>query len=474
MKKFKKIIKLIFIAILIFLVSGIILTKCTNCGKKKESSIAYAAEENISLYSSNSINLNNQLNNNFYHFEGEEFGGGSLILSEIFITNLPSYNFTLEILLNSSLPYYFNLLIFNASGQRVDAIRMTQSDNLFYYSVIYDDSFYSMVLHCIYLDGLSTQKYDYNFNLYFYAGEYVPGYGQGLAAGLQQGKAEGAQIARYGIFQNSTVSGEFVYSANNSDATTHEFTKNVSGLIPDYISNGINTGSIYSNYQVTYLNGYQYSLYNVTLVINLSEPFSYSNSQPILINGPSTSLVSGIVFIDINNRRYYCEFVYNPTGSNYSKVDENIVSTMAPIKAMELYFGRAADTLDNVSIFQDNGNYIGGFTDGYNDGFNDGKLEGFSLGNKTGYDKGYAEGEGAGYSKAISEGVSQIGLFTAAVSFIKLFFQLVTTFLETKIAGEITLGLLVIGLPAAFMIVNLAIGLVKKFLGARGASEGND
>ena len=43
--------------------------------------------------------------------------------------------------------------------------------------------------------------------------------------------------------------------------------------------------------------------------------------------------------------------------------------------------------------------------------------------------------------------------------------------MERKIVGDITFGLIIIGIPATLMIVDLIISLVRKFLGKGGGGE---
>lgn len=301
---------------------------------------------------------------------------------------------------------------------------------------------------------------------------YKEGYENGYNTGKEEGKAEGAELAQYGIFQNATVDAVFDYGDAPPEAPEQTITITKNGLTPIYVSNGINTNAIWKSNEI-YNNGtYDYTLESANLIINLSKPFIYSNDSPILINGPSVSLLDQIILIDTNNNQYYAQIEYNSSGKNYSKVSEKELSQMGLIKAIKIGFGRASDTLKNVTIAQDNGNYLGGYTSGYNNGLTDGKEEGYENGYGEGYDKGYDEGESQGYTNAVAEGTTQSGIFYGAIAFTKMFFQLGTQFLGTKIAGDITLGLIVIGLPCAFMIINLGIGLVKKLLGGKGASEG--
>lgn len=456
----KKNLKRIVIAFLIIVVFGVFFTKCNNCGKSKSSELieeTKSAAKSTVDYSVmpftfvRTLDFNNDISTYpYYSIKNDNISLPNP--SFILLTNLPNSQITIECVSNSSEDLFFSLLDPSTGSMPVfyKYFTFTPSSSLTYEIGIRTN-----------LDSLT-----YSLNIYFYAGEYVPGYGQGLAAGLQQGRAEGAEQAKYGIFQNARVSATFNYASESNNNPSTELGSN---LIPDYISNGINTTSLYNKHS----NKTGYYLNSVDMTIKLVEPFAYGNDSPILIGGPSVSLIDNIILTDVDNKKYTVNIVYNSYGLNYSEASEDDVKKMGLIKSIFIHFGNAEDTFQNVSIVQDNGNYVGGFTAGYNDGYNDGKLEGDSIGYESGYKKGFSEGESQGYANAVSEGVSQMGIFSAAISFIKVFFQLTTQFFETKIVGDMTLGLFVIGLPAAFMIVNLALGLVKKFLGGRGASEGN-
>lgn len=93
----------------------------------------------------------------------------------------------------------------------------------------------------------------------------------------------------------------------------------------------------------------------------------------------------------------------------------------------------------------------------------------------TGYGNGYITGEQIGYENgfqdAVNGGYDNQGIFAGAVAFLRLFFELIGGFMERKIVGEITFGLIIIGIPATLMIVDLIISLIRKFLGKSGGTE---
>ncbi len=99
--------------------------------------------------------------------------------------------------------------------------------------------------------------------------------------------------------------------------------------------------------------------------------------------------------------------------------------------------------------------------------FIDGLDAGYGNGYNAGYNNGYYDGE----QDTIDGGYDNAGLFAGAVAFVRLFFELIGGFMERKIVGDITFGLIVIGIPATLMIVDLIISLVRKFLGKSGGGE---
>lgn len=121
-----------------------------------------------------------------------------------------------------------------------------------------------------------------------------------------------------------------------------------------------------------------------------------------------------------------------------------------------------------------------GYDEGYWNGNGAGWSEGFNQGRDQGWQDGYNQGYEIGRNDGISQGgdanieITQQGLFYGVVTFTRMFFSLATSFLSTPLVGDLTLGLFVIGIPCTFMLINLAIGLAKKWLGGRGASEGDD
>lgn len=482
MKKFKKILKRILIIILIifigFLILGFVVSKL-NCGSKHT---AYAAEvhqvNNTAMFAekeiiSNAYDFEGTLKYNLLRLSGSSYPNEGKALGDLRLFNLPSTIITFDFE-KVTFDYSWNFHYFFRS---IDTNQVVKADVISGNYVTlntadYKNTYLQLVLY--YYSAQPDVNYTFDFKVYVYTGDYKPGYGEGYTNGYNDGKSdglvEGSDVAQYGIFQRSLIDAQFTYDVNGKNVVI-----NKKGLRPNYISNGINTAQIYDDNDYIIENGEEYYLERAIIKINFINPFTYSNNRPILLNGDVATIPS-ITFIDVTDKKYNVPLSPVENG-RYGKLktvatDEDLIR-MQNISSIEIMFGRALDTFANVSIMQDNGNYSGGFTAGYNEGLSDGQTKGEEIGYDKGYNQGFKEGESEGYANAVLEGTTNLGIFSAAVSFIKIFFQLTTQFLGTKIAGDITLGLLVIGLPCAFMIVNLAIGLLKKWLGGRGASEGD-
>lgn len=523
MKKFSKIIKFIVIAILIFLIGGVVLTKCTNCKKNNETAVAYAAEEDISVYNvraaNNSIDFKNSLSSNpYYHYENTLDTDGGNVLYYLSLYNYPKNQpMTIEVINNNDNDYGFQVLGDNSWSNVLINKNFTTS----VYLTISSNDLSKFEFISIHIGKpYQFQNVQLNLDFYFYAGEYVPGYGQGLAAGLQQGKAEGktegynegyaqgveagrqegyqsgynqgaadtAEKYGLGVFRNSEA--KYAYTNNISTLSYNSFKNNTLNL--NYNGKVFFTNYALLNTSFSYY--YLYVVFETPIILNLDTfyftfPGAISEAAIPRINFFNTPNVE-----DFDGNLENSKFLFTIQSG---KPAGTFGLAIMPGNNESGYFGQQYNKmlirvegsnaynylqgLQISTIATGDSSYFTGFNNGYNEGYNAGNEEGYQSGSQVGeqikkdyYNLGYGEGEAQGYANAVSEGASAMGLFTGAVSLIKVFFQLLTGFLETKIAGDISLGLLVVGLPAAFMIVNLAIGLVKKLLGARGASEGGD
>lgn len=169
----------------------------------------------------------------------------------------------------------------------------------------------------------------------------------------------------------------------------------------------------------------------------------------------------------------------NGSGETYSKTTSNSMDCIIAILCEGAtpkpwdYIYDGLGTEENEKITNFNNWFLDitelgeayGFQNGFASGYGEGRQDGYDDGYRAGYDQGFIEGGDANLE------ITQAGIFYGAITFVKTFFNLTSDFLGTKIVGDITFGLLVVGVPCAFMFVNLAIGLVKKFLGGRGADE---
>lgn len=466
MKKFFKYIKFIIIIVLVILIGGITITKCSNCKKENETAVAYAAED-ISLYSTNFNYFDfkgNITNLPYVNISGENTSSeGFVSLCYSIFSDLPLNSvLTCEVIsLYSNTEIVVRSVLYYGNSQEVWFNYFYDINNGKGYFTI-DLSEYSNVqkleVNVYYRDGYSgIQKYDFNY--YFYYGSYVPGYGQGLAAGVQQGYNQGVNDSQYGAFKGATVDITQDFDGKKPNQT-------FKNLIPNYVYQGINSLN---------LDGYYddplelEDLYKCTFTINFAEPWTYDqNKNRLFFSGDLIGLTEYVTITTPDNVYYSFDITYEPQRG--AVLNDKINPIL--ISEIEFTVGRPSDLgrwwLTSVNTGTADYNY------GYNQGYDAGLTAGKGNGYDAGYNTGFKEGESQGYANAVSEGASAMGLFTGAVSFVKVFFQLLTKLLETKIAGDISMGLLVVGLPAAFMIVNLAIGLVKKLLGARGASEGGD
>lgn len=155
--------------------------------------------------------------------------------------------------------------------------------------------------------------------------------------------------------------------------------------------------------------------------------------------------IDGSQYTSNSADEYFTSFVL----SNY-----NLSSTI--LRRVYFVTARSDISFSGLTSFS---NYKVGYDLGYDTGFN--------LGHSTGYNLGYDKG----YDTAVNEGTSGTSLLYGAISFTKVCFQLATNMLATPIAGDITVGLIVIGLPMTKYVINAIIDFLKKFTG-NGAKEG--
>lgn len=514
MKKFFKILKRIFIAILIVFIGlmafGAILTKCGKADAREYT--ASAATEEPEVVEVHPRNINNGImpldgsttgsdfnfNDVWFNFE---YDFNSSYYYKV-MDNVPAgVQITVEFVVKTNITGLVDLvptMIVDPWGARTGFTK--QTDNLYTCTFTPTVSLYRFLFDYY---NKSEDLTKLEGSVYVYYGSYVPGYGQGLAAGIQQGYQDGYNqgasdtSSKYiaGIFGEATA--QFGYT-NQPVYSSIQFS-DIQKDINDYVS--------FTGFPELTEN-YSYYVINIVFPEKIHYTsglfqFIFNNKMPVESNGfvPSLqSLDSSFITITFNsgtdgskNQIFVSNNLRIPIvyveGTNYSyeisntwlsqfSVDFQSITICTKLIPDAARYPNPYQTLQSLKFsngYSDNANYYAGYDTGYNDGYDKGENAGYGNGIKEGYNNGYdvglKEGEINGYTKAVAEGVSQEGIFYGAISFLRTFFQLTTGFLGTKIVGNITLGLIVIGLPAVGLIGNLAIGFVKKVMGSRGADE---
>ena len=315
----------------------------------------------------------------------------------------------------------------------------------------------------------SKNTSDYIPNLTdIYQNGYLSGNNAGYNEGYDSGKLVGQQTALNGIFANATISG-YLESLDSkpSDIVNFDLGKNF-----NFISGGINF------YQINIVGelediarekwGYSDPWTITHFDINLAENVPL-NQIDLMGQGNSLSFSGNFTVTDVDGNIYRIGWTY-PEKPYQSVIPDNLKNQNILIKKISFDWGGGADGLQ-VTIFQKGLGYESGYANGYNEGRNKGYNQGKDVGYKNGYTNGVKDGESVGYEKAVSEGVSGSGLLYGVFVLLKLFFKLITDLLSLKIAGDFTIGLFLIGIPATFMIINQVIKLVKNLMSAGGGKS---
>lgn len=271
-------------------------------------------------------------------------------------------------------------------------------------------------------------------------GEGGDGYGAGYAAGLK----DGTEIGISGIFAGATLSGTLTDTSGN----VYPF----NNIAADYINGGIKFNTLYA-----YLENVKDQDYwgSVDLTINFTDYVGTSDNISFYV---TDSDVMGLTMYLQRNERIVKEF-------NYLDGDKGNYlwgTTITPLEMrglsfnkIGLHFGRPVDTL------QTSFNYFSNqLNNAYGYGYQEGSSDGFTAGFTAGKDEGIEIGKLDGYAQAVEEGTNASGMFFGAISIVRMLFTQAATLLALPIAGDITIGLIVIGMPAAFMLVDLVIKLV--------------
>lgn len=303
----------------------------------------------------------------------------------------------------------------------------------------------------------------------YYKTLYNAGYTDGEKTGYDSGIIKGQSIAKNGIFADATISGYILFSPlNENDKITFNYENNqikfVSGGIDFYQFAKTLENQSYEkwgdDWETTYMN------------INLKEPVVLS-SLSLFGQGNSTSFFGAYRVTDTSGNIYSINWINDDIWK--TDIPEDLKKQNINISKISFQWGGGVEGME-VTIYQEGIGYEAGFADGYNQGKDEGYDSGYNIGNKQGYDSGYKKGQVAGetigYDKAVNEGMSGTGLLFGIFSFIKVFFKLMTQLLSVKVAGDMTVALFVIGIPAAGMIINWVIRLVQN-LATGGNGGGN-
>lgn len=107
----------------------------------------------------------------------------------------------------------------------------------------------------------------------------------------------------------------------------------------------------------------------------------------------------------------------------------------------------------------------------YDAGYYDGMEDGIEIGRQEGEEIGFQKG----YSEALNSNLDTAGVWAGTLALLTTFFELITTFFATKIAGDMTIGFFVIGIPVTIWIIELIIDLVVGWIkGGKKSSGGDD
>lgn len=303
----------------------------------------------------------------------------------------------------------------------------------------------------------------------YYKTLYNAGYTDGEKTGYDSGIIKGQSIAQNGIFADATISGYILFSPlNENDKITFNYENNhikfVSGGIDFWQFAKTLENQSYEkwgdDWETTYMN------------INLKEPIALS-SLSLFGQGNSTSFFGAYRVTDTSGNIYSINWINDDIWK--TDIPEDLKKQNINISKISFQWGGGVEGME-VTIYQEGIGYEAGFANGYNQGKDEGYDSGYNIGNKQGYDSGYKKGQAAGetigYDKAVNEGISGTGLLFGIFSFIKVFFKLMTQLLSVKVAGDMTVALFVIGIPAAGMIINWVIRLVQN-LATGGNGGGN-
>lgn len=300
---------------------------------------------------------------------------------------------------------------------------------------------------------ISNIRFNKGATLYDYQPNYLDYYYYGQKLGENQA------IERYnlGLLRGSTFNIQVEYEQGQ--------TVTAENLTPNITYNGINFNTAWKNYEL-YQGDRDNAMESVLLTLNLKEPFLF-NMFPVYFIGDND--VFDVTVISQSGDRYTAQI--NQTGTTEKEEDRINITGDYPgtliVSAIQIKFGRAVDTFYNANIIIKSGDWLEGyntgFTEGNEEGTQSGYENGFTVGKNDGYTSGYNQGITDGYNEAVAEGLNTNGIFNAALNILKTLVLLLGQLFSKPIAGDLTIGFFVIGVPMTFKVIEMVINLIQKF-----------
>lgn len=444
----KKIIKVIsrlalYALSIVMIVSNFKSCKETDEGKDNicVASAAELLEEDIQPISGDDWTTTVDVKNNITNISYLNIAGTrtayTINLCFYYLENFPkNFDVTIEAVnTNQNQNVYASFLIYAPDGDMIYRLR----DDVEHITVKKEDLQKGTSFAYVIQTTQPNTEQTYNFSLYAYYGNYVPGFAQGVQAGYTQGYGDGVK----------STSEVLITEGNSNYATS--------------------AGNIYT-YMVADENSIKFQTTNHLGYVTLRLNSRLANGQKILIS--YDSLDHDIAFCVINSFGQGISQIFSIPASETSKTVEVILNidgiygTSSDIREFEIqnFVGSVPST--PVPITTITGLKIMAaptgeayYDNGYKNGFKDGETSGLT------------KGEQIGYEKAISENLNNAGIFSGLIAVLKLIFDLIADFMAKPIAGNITFGLIFVGLPATFGLISMTINLVKKFVGGGGGDS---
>ena len=236
-----------------------------------------------------------------------------------------------------------------------------------------------------------------------------------------------------GVFYGSTLSADVTYFDNVSEST---YVKSFSDLPVNLGYNTFLFDAAYNYIDAQRVDVENDNVQSVSVVISLKFPFSYVSERAFYISGSSRSDIFDITLVDTNGKRYSGSF--DPEHGYFAYFPDTLNSAAA-IVSIEMYFGRAQDTMPDASLTQDSGNDFQGYNEGLSDGISEGYYDGIDVGYSEGYSVGFQEGFD-------SQGSGSFGWLVSSVQ----------NFLNTPFFGTFSIGtLLYVALGVTFVMLFL-------------------